>query len=51
MKPFTGYKSGLMREMSMNGHNELFARFVAYSSAYLFWVFVGLISVGIFWLR
>jgi len=40
-----------MREMYMNDHNELFARFVAYSSPYLFWVFVGAISVGILWLR
>lgn len=40
-----------MRMPSMNDHNELFARFVAYSSPYLFWLFVGLISVGILWLR
>jgi len=54
----TGYKVGrvLMREMSMNGHdqnghNELLARFVAYSSPYLFWMFVSLIAAGILWLR
>jgi len=45
-----------MRETSMNGHNEnghneLFARLVAYSSPYLFWLFVSLISAGILWLR
>jgi len=45
-----------MREMSMNGHNqnghnEMFARLVAYSSPYLFWFFVSLISGGILWLR
>jgi len=40
-----------MREQSMNEHNELFARFVAYSSPYLFWLVVGVISAGIFWLR
>ncbi len=27
----------------MNTHNELFARFVAYSSPYLFWVCVGVV--------
>ena len=35
----------------MNGHNKMFARFVAYSSPYLFWVFIGLMSAGILWLR
>ena len=45
-----------MRETFMNGrdengHNELFARLVAYSSPYLFWFFVSLISAGILWLR
>jgi hypothetical protein len=49
----TGYKTRpvLMREMSMNTHNELFARFVAYSSPYLFWVCVGVVLAGILWLR
>jgi hypothetical protein len=47
----TGYKTDVMREMSMNAHNELFARFVAYSSPYLFWLCVGVISAGILWLR
>ena len=40
-----------MNGHNQNGHNELFARFVAYSSPYLFWMFVSLISVGILWLR
>ena len=40
-----------MRQPYVNGHNEFFARFVAYSSPYLFWLFVGLISVGILWMR
>ena len=40
-----------MRQLYVNGHNESLARFVAYSSPYLFWLFVGLISCGILWLR
>jgi hypothetical protein len=47
----TGYKTDVMREMSMHPHNELFARLVAYSSPYLFWLCVGVISAGILWLR
>jgi hypothetical protein len=34
-----------------NGPNELLAKLVAYSSPYLFWFFVSLISAGIFWMR
>ena len=41
----------LMREMSMNGHSEGFARFIAYSSPYLFWVFVSAITAGIWWFQ
>ena len=41
----------LMREMSMNGHSEGFARFIAYSSPYLFWVFVSAITAGIWWIQ
>src|SRR5262245_6944900 len=45
-----------MRELFMNGHdqnghNESFARFVAYSSPYLFWFVVSMITAGIFWLH
>ena len=47
----TGYKTDVMREMSMNARNELFARLVAYSSPYLFWLCVGVLSAGILWLR
>jgi hypothetical protein len=35
----------------MNGHNEGFARFIAYSSPYLFWVFVSAMTAGIWWFR
>jgi len=50
---FTGYNSRqvLMREMSMNGQGEGFARFIAYSSPYLFWVFVTAMTAGIWWLQ
>ena len=40
-----------MNGPDQNGHSEVFARFVAYSSPYLFWMFVSLIAAGIFWLR
>jgi hypothetical protein len=40
-----------MNGHNQNGHNELLARVVAYSSPYLFWMFITLISAGIFWLR
>jgi hypothetical protein len=38
-----------MREKSMNGHNDGFARFIAYSSPYLFWVIVSALTAGIWW--
>lgn len=40
-----------MHGHNQNGHSELLARLVAYSSPYLFWMFISLISAGIFWLR
>jgi hypothetical protein len=40
-----------MREMYMNGHNEAIARFLAYSSSMLFWVFISLLTAGIWWVQ
>jgi len=37
--------------MYMDGHNETVARFLAYSSPYLFWVFVSMITAGIWWFQ
>lgn len=35
----------------MDGHNEAFARFVAYSGPYFFWGIVSLLSGVILWLQ
>jgi hypothetical protein len=37
--------------MYMSGHNEAFARFIAYSSSFVFWGFVSLMTAGIWWLH
>lgn len=33
----------------MHGHNETVARFLAYSSSFLFWIFVSVLTAGIWW--
>ena len=35
----------------MSGHNESVARFLAYSSPMLFWVFISLITAGVWWIQ